>query len=62
MITLTKKGGKRQNAGRKPIKDRGETKRQLTVYWLEKHIERLGLDKCREIAENAIKETYLLCE
>lgn len=56
------KGGKRQNAGRKPLKDRGETKRQLTVYWQEKYIKALGLDKCREIAENAIKEIFELCK
>lgn len=48
-------GGPRKGSGRKPVEDK---KKAVTIYTRESRIERLGVAKIKEIAEEAIEKHY----
>lgn len=46
-----KHGGARPNSGRKPVADK---KKPVVLYLRESVIEKLGIDRIREVSEKAI--------
>ena len=54
-----KQGGKRSNAGRKPLPE-GEKTVQLYVFVKEKYITQIGSDRAKVVALEAIKKEFEL--
>jgi hypothetical protein len=50
-----KHGGKRDNAGRKPVEDKKIT---LAIYPRKSRVDLLGVQEAKEIAVNAIEKAY----
>lgn len=52
---MKKHGGKRSNAGRKPI---GDKKKTVPIYPQQSRIDLIGLERLKEIAIKAVEREY----
>jgi len=50
-----KHGGARANAGRKPVSDKKVT---VTIYPRQSRIDKIGIDRIKEMAMSAIEEEF----
>lgn len=54
-MTENEHGGARQRAGRKPVEDKKVT---VSIYPQKSRVDRLGMEKIKEIAIAAIEKEY----